>query len=86
MVTHFVDKVEILISSSSIADSNIPFGFYSKVSKIHRRSGDDAISVNVVLFFLLSQSGDDAISVNVVLFFLLSQSISFDMSCSVKQY
>ena len=68
MVTHFVDKVEILISSSSVANSNIPFGFYSKVSKRHRRSGDDVISVNVALFFLLSQS------------------ISFDVSCSVKQY
>ena len=56
MVTYFVDKVEILISSSSIADSNIPFGFYSKVLNRQRRSGDDVISVNVVLFFRLSQS------------------------------
>ena len=56
MVTYFVDKVEILISSSSKADSNIPFGFYSEVSKRLWRNGDGIISVNVVLFFLLSQS------------------------------
>lgn len=55
MVTYFVDKVEILISSSSIADSNNRLGFIQVLNR-QRRSGDDVISVNVVLFFLLSQS------------------------------
>ena len=55
MVTYFVDKVEILISSSSIADSNNRLGFIQVLNR-QRRSGDDVISVNVVLFFRLSQS------------------------------